>query len=67
MIYLGVELTELNMGDGNVAHVLPKVKMEIDIDAKVDLERLRKFKDKLEAYIDNNLNKCFEWNTEEEQ
>lgn len=67
MIYISVELTELNMGDGNIAHVLPKVKMEIDIEAKVDLERLRNFKSNLESYIDKNLNKCFVWKEEEQK
>ena len=67
MIYIGVNLTELNMGDGNIAHVIPEVKMEVDVNAKVDLDKLRDFKRKLEFYIDKNLNKCLEWKEEEHQ
>ena len=67
MIYISVNLTELNTGDGNIAHVIPEVKMEVDVNAKVDLDKLRDFKRKLEFYIDKNLNKCLEWKEEEQQ
>ena len=58
MIGIDVVLRELVKSDGCVGYIHPEVKIELDASANVDLPKLKKFSEKLEAFINKGLNEC---------
>ena len=58
MIGIDVVLRELVKADGCVGYLHPEVKIELDAEANVDLPKLKKFREKLEAFINKGLNEC---------
>ena len=58
MIGIDVALTDLVRTSDGVGYIHPSVRIVLDTYANVDLQKLRKFKDKLEAYIEKGLNEC---------
>ena len=58
MIFVDLNLDHLTLSNGHISYINPNVKIGVDVDDNVDIEKLRTFKDKLQLYIDRGLNEC---------
>ena len=58
MVFIDLNLDQLQRADGRIAYIHPNVKIGVDVDDNIDLVKLREFKNQLQEYLEYGLNKC---------
>lgn len=60
MVFIDLNLDQLQRADGRISYIHPNVKIGVDVDDNIDLEKLRDFKTQLQDYLENGLNNCLD-------
>jgi len=58
MIFIDTNIDHLYGSDGRISYIHPNVKIGVDVDDNIDLEKLREFKNQLQEYLEYGLNNC---------